>query len=301
MGSASTLALDRERIKRFNPPTGVTTAPPAAVGAMSPAGNMAIQRCLTDPAVQRACDCGASAAEGQCEACSMDAVSGPVLQRKDGDAPKPQQPQQQTPAPIAPGLGATISQTVAGLITAGKFQEAVDAVVAKKAADGAINTSLLAGNKMLFSPTTTSDDATTSMPSWDSINNRADPATVKVGPSAFTSGVPYLYSVIMHEYQHVLFQQTKANQEISHTAHEQGLGSPDEVRAGSWEIMHAEESGLDKMPDKIAQIWNNLNASFWKMASNDQTPEKPMVTRAFQKAQALTRGKNVQLDPFTQP
>lgn len=224
-------------------------------------------------------------------------LGAPVLQRQ----PNPQTPtQNQSSTSNSPGLGPATSQTVDGLIKAGNFQDAVNAVVAKKAADGQINLNLLAGKQMNFDAGLTSADGSTSMPSWDAISNHADPATVRIGPSAFSS-VPYLYSVILHEYQHVTWQQTQAHQQVSHTAHQQGFESPDEVEAGEWELIHGEESGISKLPDKVAQIWNNLNDSYWKLASNDQPGERALVLQAQQKAKQFTKGAKVTLNPFSDP
>jgi hypothetical protein len=166
--------------------------------------------------------------------------------------------------------------------------------------DYEIDFNLLANKKMVFDPNLTSSDATTSMPSWDYINNKADPATVKIGPSAFSS-VPYLYSVVMHEYQHVLWQQTLAHQQVSNQTHQQGFVAPDEVEAGAWELLNASQTGIAKMPDKVGQIWSNLNTSFWGLDAQSQKRERPLVLRAFQKAKDYTKGSQVTLVPFAAP
>jgi len=237
------------------------------------AGNMAIQRQLNTPMLQR---------------------------QSVGQNPLQNQGQSQQAAVQSPGLGPAITQSVDAMIKANDFQGAVNAIVTKKSADGQLNVTQLAGRMMTYDPQVTWADGSTSMPSWDHINDRADPARVRIGPSAFSS-VAYLYSVIMHEYQHVLYQQSSSNQQVSHTAHAQGFESPDEVRAGSWELIHGADTGISKMPDKVAQIWNNLNTSFWKLASNDQPGERALVTQAYQKAREFTRGTGTTLVPFSDP
>jgi hypothetical protein len=168
--------------------------------------------------------------------------------------------------------------------------------------DYEIELNLLAGKKMTFDPQLTASDATTSMPAWDYVSTppKAEPAKVTIGPSAFSS-VSYLYSVIMHEYQHVLWQQTLAHQQISNLSHQQGFVSPDEVEASAWELLHATETGLAHLPDKIAQIWGNLNKAFWQLAAQDQTRERQLVVRAFQKAKDFVKGSQLTLVPFSPP
>src|SRR2546423_11740118 len=106
----------------------------------------------------------------------------------------------------------------------------------------------------------TVEDAITTPPGWDYIKERARPANVRVGVKAFSS-VPYLYSVIIHEYQHVLWHQKLDNQKIGEQEHEgekRGGGRyTSEVEAYTYELLHAEESGLSKLPEKIAGVWGN--------------------------------------------
>jgi hypothetical protein len=202
----------------------------------------------------------------------------------------------------APGLGPARFEEIENLVKAGEFQEAIDTLVGFKYMDYEIDVNLLAKKQMLFDPNLTSADAVTSMPSWDFLNNKADPPKVRIGPSAFSS-VQYLYSVIMHEYQHVLWQQTLAHQQQSHKAHNEGFTAPDEVEAGAWELLNARETGVANMPGKIAQIWENLNKFFWRLDDKAQKSERPLVARAYQKAKDLlkTTGGNQTLAPFSQP
>ena len=199
-------------------------------------------------------------------------------------------------ASLVPGLGPEGTREVEDAIKARKYQDAIDRLVGFKSE---IKADLLAGRKMIFDPFLRSDDAVTSMPTWDYITNKAEPPQVKIGPTAFRS-VSYLYSVIMHEYQHVLWQQTLPHQKISHKAHEQRYESPDEVEAGAWEILHAKETGLAGDPNSIAQIWEELNEVFQKLDPKAQKEERPLVLRAFQQANTLVKGSDNKLSPLGQ-
>jgi hypothetical protein len=213
------------------------------------------------------------------------------------------QPAQSLPN-VAPGLGQKQAQDIDTMIKAGNFQGAVDMVVFYAgggiAKNYSIDESLLADGKMTFDAGVTWADATTNMASWDYINNKADPAKVRIGPGAFSS-VAYLYSVIMHEYQHVLFRQSLPNQQISHQAKGHGGMDTDEVEASAWEILHAGETGLDRLPDKIAHVWSTLNDEFWQLDPAAQNKSRPLATRAFQEAQRMVKASKVSLDPFKRP
>ena len=203
------------------------------------------------------------------------------------------------PDPV-PGLGPTRAQEVEALIKASNYQDAIDKLVHYKYMDYEIDLKLLANQGMTYDPNLTSVDGSTLMGSWDYLSTpeKAEPAKVRIGPGAFSS-VSYLYSVIMHEYQHVLWQQTLAHQKESQLLHSQRFVTPDEVQASAWEILHASESGLAKMPDRIARIWKNLNESFWQLDAKSQASERPLVNRAFQKAKELVKGSQVTLVPFS--
>lgn len=168
-----------------------------------------------------------------------------------------------------PGLGPERTASVEAAIRAGRFQGALDLLLRAKVADNTIDLTLLKDKTITYDPTLTSVSASTDMPSWDYIANKARPSTVTVGPSSFSS-VPYLYSVVLHEYQHVLQRQSLKSQEANQKAHEDHGTSTNEVEAYAWELEHAAERGLGGVPDKVAEIWKELNDAFWGMYADDQ-------------------------------
>ena len=217
-----------------------------------------------------------------------------MLQRLGPYFPQPQ------PNPV-PGLGPRPAQDTDDMIKAGDFQGAIDMVLfyAHFGIDRnpSIDDNLLAQRTMTYDPKLTVDGLT-SNPTWNYINNRADPPTVRIGPGAFSS-VSYLYSVIMHEYQHVLFQQSVSNQTLSQQARGHGGMDTEETEASAWEILHAQETGLEHMPDEIAQIWKTLNGEFWQLDAAAQANTRPLAMRALTEAQRFVRGSQVSLVPFS--
>lgn len=208
-----------------------------------------------------------------------------------------------------PGLGPEKRAKVEELIKNKDIQGAIDLVVQFGGASGSsnIDTSLLADGKMKYDSTITLEDAVTEMPGWHypkGGEGEAEPGKVRIGQKAFSS-VPYLYSVIMHEYQHVLWNQSLKNQEIGRETHEEGRQGggmyTSEVEAYAWELLHATESGLSQLPDKIAGVWGNLNEEFWGLDPAAQKAMRPKVQRAWAEANRFVKGTKVTLEPFKKP
>jgi hypothetical protein len=170
--------------------------------------------------------------------------------------------------------------------------------VETKAASG----SPLKDGKFKFDTSITCDTTTTPA-GWGYLKNKADPVKVRVEVKALSS-VPYLYGVI-HEYQHVLWAQVLTNQEIGRISHEEGRKGggqyTDEVEACTYELLHAEKSGLSKLPEKLAGVWGNLNDEFWTLDAATQRAIRPKVERASAQARRFVKNTQVKLDPFAKP
>jgi len=212
-------------------------------------------------------------------------------------AKKPYHP---TRTEATPGLGKFRADDIDQYIQNNDQQGAIDTLVSYKYMDYEIDTNLLKDGRITFDPGLTSVDAVTQMPSWDFVNNKADPEVVRVGPGAFSS-VSYLYSVIMHEYQHVLWAQTLSNQQLSNQASGHGGMDTDEVKAYSWELLNATQTGLDLLPGKVSDVWSKLNAEYWQLDPPARTSSRALATRALKAAQKFTAGTGVTLDPFEPP
>jgi hypothetical protein len=219
------------------------------------------------------------------------------------------------PAPISvqtsfdyevPGLGPEMRAKVEERIKMRDAQGAINLIVKHGGgpAGSNINPGLLVGGRMEWDPSIEAEAAVHEMASWDYVNNKAEPAKVRVGPKAFSS-VPYLYSVIMHEYQHVLWNQSLENQTIGRESHEEGRQGggkfTSEVEAYSHELLHAKESGLSQIPEKIADVWHYLNEEFWTLDQPTRTKMLPKVQKALTEAKSFVKGTKVELEPFKKP
>lgn len=240
---------------------------------------------------------------------AIESRKAPVPPPSQAPAPPPPEPEVEATFDLAvPGLGPEKTTKVEELIKNKDRQTAVDLVVqnAGTGMSGGTNlkTSLLAEGKMTYDREVTWADGVTSMPSWDYSKDKAEPAKVRIGPGAFSSA-PYLYSVIIHEYQHVLWNQTLKNQEIGRETHEEGRQGggayTSEAEAYTYELLHLEESGLAKVPEKIAEVWRHLNEEFWTLDQATQKAMRPKVQQALAQAKRFVKGTKVELDPFRKP
>ena len=214
--------------------------------------------------------------------------------------PVPGKPSQAIRDPV-PGLGPARTKEIQDAINAKDFQGALDLFVNYKYMDYEIDFNLLTDGKVVFKPDLTSDAGHTKMMNWNWLENKAEPATVEIGPDAFSS-VPFLYSVVMHEYQHVLWGQSFENQDREGKAQAKKMKSTGEVEASAWELLHANESGIDRLPDQAAKIWKTLNTEFWMFLSPpDQSKMQPLVLRAQRRAQQIVQGTGETLVPFKRP
>src|SRR2546423_5524680 len=106
----------------------------------------------------------------------------------------------------------------------------------------------------------------------------------------------------MHEYQHVLWNQSLKNQEIRSETHEdgrQGGGKyTSEVEAYAYELLNAKESGLSQIPEKIAEVWHYLNEEFWTLDQPTRNKMLSKVQNALAEAKRIVKGTQVTLDRF---
>ena len=262
--------------------------PEAALQRLGPEGILAIQRGSGNRAV--------SALLGRTnrQSAEASAVTGPGIRLAEGAGPSlmaqelfvQRQPIAPAPqAPLIPGLGRARQDMLEKMIQQADFQGALDTLIGFKHMDYEIETNLLANGTMQYGNFRW--DGVTAAPKWDQAGNLL-PAVVQIGPTAFRS-LPYLYAVVMHEYQHVLDHQTAAGRQ----KREDG-----EVEAHAWDILHAVELGISRSPDIVADEWNELNKNYGRITDQQAlTRVRPVASRAFAEARKLVGGKAT-LDTF---
>lgn len=179
-------------------------------------------------------------------------------------------------------------------IDQGDFQTAVAAMVTFLQEDNELDTGLLKNGTMTYEAGLP-DDGAVSPPGFDysTYPPKAEPCNVRIGPGAFRSGIPYLHSVMMHEYQHVLGYQSQAGQQ-------QGASGGAEVQAYAWEILNAKMTKLNTQPRKVAEQWEHLVTEYGQLTRPDASQLQPLARRAQQAAQSIVRN-SATLSPLPPP
>ncbi|MGQ9677141.1 MAG: eCIS core domain-containing protein [Chloroflexota bacterium] len=149
---------------------------------------------------------------------------------------------------------------VGGTDPAGR-QQAVDSLVNYLIMQGQIDPFLIENGRVRYDPSLSDEGHTQQwyekMPNGDT---KALPSTVRVGPPAFSS-VAWLYTVILHEYEHA--RQFAILQSVP------GGQANREVDAYLSSIEMAQMSGLG--PEEVSELWQRLNE--WWPELDDTTKE----------------------------
>lgn len=164
----------------------------------------------------------------------------------------------------SPGLTAAVATRARAAMAANRRQQAVNIIVDALVEDGTIDRALLRGGRMLFDPGLAADGAAR-VPLFRLVGGQrvANRTRVRIGPTAFGRGLPWLFSTILHEYRHVeQFQQTNAP-ERPLSGHNNWLEARQEVDAFLHEIENARSTGLFANARQMREVWRRLHEERW--------------------------------------
>lgn len=235
---------------RFSPAANLNRKSEVVLGLQRNYGNAYVSRVLgvgkgRPPAA-------AALVDGVCRS----SRSVPVIQR---------QPMAGVPVcQSVPGLPDTLVASLDVLVGAADptgRQQAVDSIVRYLVLQGEIDPSLIENGRVRYDPSLSDEGHTQQWyektPGGDT---RVLPSTVRVGPPAFSS-VAWLYTVILHEYEHA--RQFEILQSVP------GGQANREVDAYLRSIEMAQLSGLG--PQEVSELWQRVNE--WWPELDDATKE----------------------------
>ncbi|ACY16763.1 DUF4157 domain-containing protein [Haliangium ochraceum] len=185
-------------------------------------------------------------------------------------------------------LSAEATTEVETAIREGRKQDAVNALVADLAAQGRIDTGLLAGGVITYDASV-AGEGVANPPGYDA-SGKALPTDVRVGDDAFANGVVLLHTSVMHEYWHVLqFQDAATSPSVVPGQGGGALIDQQEVEAYAWEIEHAEDTGLSEKPAMMKDAWRRLHNNYWvNLSAADKAPLLARVTNCHQIAERVS-------------
>ena len=167
-------------------------------------------------------------------------------------------------------------------IKATKYAEALTLLLAAvKASKMADLTNAKCAAKPVIYDSAVGGEGITDYKTWDPVKKEVNGIVIKMGDAAFTS-VAWLYSSMMHEYQHL-------KQFITAPVMKLHLK---EFEAYSWEILHAHETGVKKDNTEMKDLGKRLKDQGWdKMDADEQTANQATYDKAIKVIQTAT-GEN---------
>jgi hypothetical protein len=192
------------------------------------------------------------------------------------------------PSTTVPDLDEEAVNKAEAAIRSGKFQEAIDILIAEAASVNRVNRDLLENKTMAYDPQLNQEGLTT-----DPLHDRSGgmlPTKVRIGPPAFKFGVSWLYSTILHEFIHVQQgQPISAGMPVTvkDVSSDPGQSNAKEVEAYAFEITHAAATGIKSSPKLIAEIWSRLCHAYAYMMPIRKRTVEAIARKAFDIAKSI--------------
>ena len=166
---------------------------------------------------------------------------------------------------------------VQALLVKGDRQGAINQLITSAAQIGRIDKSLLLNGTMTYNPNLPGEGNTP-----DPLLKREggyELCQPEIGPTAFST-MPWLYSTILHEYDHVKKLQNPVNRGVANKAQL-------EVDAYGMEIENAMTTGVAINPTDVAILWDRLRLAYIGLMSIAKRSKKDQVERLFEVAKRL--------------
>jgi hypothetical protein len=172
-----------------------------------------------------------------------------------------------------PDLTVRAVEEVKKLIKAGKKQGAINRILKEVKATKMPNLDKCLGKTIKYSKKVSGEGLCSC--TYDPKANKALKIWVQIGDAAFSS-VAVLYSSMMHEYQHV-------NQYLTDPKKTAGNDAMAEFEAYSWEIFHAQETGMSQKTEEMKDLGGRLKGQGWDpMTEEEQKGNKETYDKAIE-------------------
>jgi hypothetical protein len=193
-----------------------------------------------------------------------------------------------TPSETTPSLSEGAVFLANRHIASGRFQDALHVIVSELQSRGIID-GTLARIEYVRSTTPNDEGLTTTHYSVGPSGERTPtgPSAVRIYDSAFVN-VPWLYSSIMHEYQHVLQHQTVVS---AAEWTDPDRSNRREIEAYLWEIEHARGSGVIASPTQMQDIGRRLTDHFNAVTPRTQAMYRTRYDAAMRLVHDVASGR----------
>jgi hypothetical protein len=189
----------------------------------------------------------------------------------------------------APPLPPAVATQAGNYLRQGKWQEATDVIVKQPVKDRVIDPEKITHGKFQYDPT--ESDAGGTYPVGFRRNRMtrhltAIPSPERLGKDAFQHGLPWLYSTILHEYQHVMQDDTvRGLPTIASRFPGQRVPfdilAQQEIEASATEISNARATHMDGNPRLMRVLWHQLHDQWMTLSPRDRRPVKEIYDQAY--------------------
>ncbi len=190
-----------------------------------------------------------------------------------------------TPIPNMPDA------TAAGIedkIIQSNYQQAINLMVDYLDGSGIIDRKLLWGGTFHYlAQDNLKGEGRVLAPGYDK-DGKANPTASNIGTDAFgeDKGIPFLYSTIVHEYQHVQQMQKKdeSKSAIPSQSGDDTTHLQQEVEAYGTELIHAKDTGLSNNPAQVEDTWFRLHMRWDQLDDVKKKDLKDIYANAYKVA-----------------
>ena len=201
---------------------------------------------------------------------------------------------QVTSSAEAPGLSRNTVQSAHEAIARADLQRAIDVIVDELVRNGKIDRTKLYHGRVKYRSGLGGEGLTTGRNFFHEARTgelTALSRRLEIGNDAFHS-VPWLYSSILHEYQHAIQFETQAGLRTigSVVPGQQTAKLHDkqrDVEAYATEILHAHETGVDQYPFDVRDLWERLHDAWSYLDTAKKQPLKDLYREAHANSERI--------------
>lgn len=179
---------------------------------------------------------------------------------------------------IIPELPDQTVDAATGHLDAGRKQKAIDVLLTAAKQRGRVDVRLLHRRRMRYDPKLGLDGA-----AYYPRERKGEvaPTKVNIGETGLDKGAPWLYSTMLHEYQHVLQYQGKRGRDTRAPGiGGKLLGKQQETEAYARELILSRKTGVAQDEFLMTRIWNLMQGNWQHLSGKGRKPLRKMMDHA---------------------
>jgi hypothetical protein len=185
-----------------------------------------------------------------------------------------------------PGMDSSAAASIEEQILQYNYQAAIDLMTEYLDKTGVIDRTLLSGGRFTYlAKEHMLGEGRVVAPGFDQATGKAKPTTSNISSDAFgqSKGLPFLYSTLIHEFQHVHQMQKKDESKalIPDQGNDESTHFQQEVEAYGTELVRAKETGLFNNPEEMDNTWSRLQQRWQELSEDRKKPLNDLYKKAY--------------------